>query len=301
MKKLTLTLVLFSLGLLAGAQEKNGTVFIDHPVLEKVNQLWNAFEQGDQTAFGGLLADSVWVITNGNRNLITREAAASGLKWWAEEFENLKVEADTPAYADALEYDKGGLWVQDWLRMTGLHTKSGIRLNLPIHNLYSFNEDGKITSLHRYFDPQVFQEINTSQATQENGKVYINHPYIIQVRKLINAYCDEDVAGMTAFFTDDAVFYNTTMKFTDQHKLEEQKKEWQSVFDAVDHIEMEQVGYPDCIYYARNDDYVVYSWWIFKGVRGEEKLEFPLMMSHTFNDDGKIVNSMGYYSSNHYE
>jgi ketosteroid isomerase-like protein len=301
MRKLTIFFVLFFLGLMTNAQEKSGTVFIEHPVLEKVNQLWNAFEQGDQSAFGNLLADSVWVITNGNRSLRTREAAANGLKWWAEEFEDLKVVADTPAYADVLEYDKGGLWVQDWLRMKGLHTKSGIRLNLPVHNLYSFNEDGQISSLHRYFDPQVFEEINTSQTTQENGKVYINHPYIVQVRKLLNAYCEEDIPGMMEFYTDDAVFYNTTMKYEDQRKLGEQKKEWESIFEQVDHIEMEQVGYPDCIYYAKNDDYVVYSWWIFSGERGEEKIEFPLMLSHTFNDDGKIVNSMGYYSSNHYE
>jgi len=301
MKKLVILFVLFSLGLVTNAQEKNGTVFIEHPALEKVDQLWRAFEQGDQRTFAGLLADSVWVISNGDRNLRTREAVADGLKWWAEEFENLEVVTDTPAYADALEYDKGGVWVQDWLRMKGIHTKSGIRLNLPIHNLYSFNEEGKIASLHRYFDPQVFQEINSSQATQENGEVYINHPYIIQVRKLVNAYCDEDIPAMTEFYADDVLFYNTTMNFKDQRKLEEQKKEWETIFETVDQIEMEQVGYPDCIYYAKNDDYVVYSWWIFSGMRGEEKIEFPLMLSHTFNDDGKIINSMGYYSSNHYE
>lgn len=96
MKKLAIIFVLFSLGLMTSAQEKNGTVFIDHPVLEKVNQLWNAFEQGDQNVFGSLLADSVWVITNGNRNLRTREAVANGLKWWAEEFENLTHFAANP-------------------------------------------------------------------------------------------------------------------------------------------------------------------------------------------------------------
>ena len=44
----------------------NGTVFIEHPLLEKVNTLWEAFEKGDKDAYAALLADKMVGIFNGN-------------------------------------------------------------------------------------------------------------------------------------------------------------------------------------------------------------------------------------------
>jgi len=47
----------------------------------------------------------------------------------------------------------------------------------------------------------------------------------------------------------------------------------------------------------------VYSWWIWSGtskVKGK-KIEFPIMLSDTFDKDGKIVYEFASYSSNHFE
>jgi ketosteroid isomerase-like protein len=285
------------------AEEKNGTVYVQHPAIEKTKMLWSAFEKGDKAAFGAFLADSMIAIYNGSTDFQKKENYLKSLDWWSTEFENLKVVDDAPAYPDAIDYTKGGLWVQDWLLITGTHKKSGINLNFHLHNLYSFNVDGKITSLHLYFNNDQFEEINSSGTTQENGKIYINHPYIITIRKLVNAYCAKNVVTLSEFFSPDASFTNSTKKWGLSVDLTERKKEWDETFIKNDNIKMRQVGYPDCIYYAKGDSYVVYSWWVWSGISkaSGKKIEFPLMLSHSFNNDGKIVSEEAYYSSNHFE
>jgi ketosteroid isomerase-like protein len=303
MKKILLLAISFFVVLLINAQEKNGTVYIKHPAIDKTKNLWSAFEKGDKAAFGAFLADSMVAIYNGSSDFQKKEDYLKSLDWWSTEFENLKVVDDAPGYPDAIDYTKGGLWVQDWLLITGTHKKSGINLNLHLHDLYSFNKDGKITSLSLYFNNNQFEEITSSGATQENGKIYINHPYIITVRKYINAYCAKNIVAMSEFYSPDAVFSNSTMKWGESMDLEANKKDLEQQFAKFDNIKMRQVGYPDCIYYAKNDSYVVYSWWVWSGISkaNGKKIESPVMLSYSFNKEGKIVSEEAYYSSNHFE
>jgi hypothetical protein len=303
MKKSVLLFIAICIGLLSYAQENNGTVYSKHPAIDKTKKLWSAFEKGDKDAFGAFLADSMAVIYNGSEIPQKKEDYLKSLDWWFSEFENLKVVDDTPAYPDAIDYTKGGLWVQDWLLMTGTHKKSGINLDLHIHNLYSFNKAGKITGLFMYFNTDQIDAINSSGAIQENGKIFINHPYIITVRKLANAYCAKNLTAMTEFYSPNATFSNSTMNWGETNDLAKQKKELASEFAASDNIKMRQVGYPDCIYYAKNDIYVVYSWWVWSGTSKADgkKVEFPLMIADSFGKDGKIVSEETYYSSNHFK
>ena len=303
MKKIIILAIAMFLGLANYAQEKNGIVYDKHPAIDKTKSLWAAFVKGDKVAMGAMLADSMVAFYNGSTEPQKRENYLKSLDWWSTEFENLKVVDDKPAYPDAIDYTKGGLWVQDWLLMTGTHKKSGINLNLHIHNLYSFNKAGKIASLMLYFDNEQFEAIDASGTTQENGKIFINHPLIITVRKVVNAYCSKDINAMAGFFTPDATFSNSTMKYGETKDLTASKKEWANQFAQTDNINMRQVGYPDCIYYAKGDMYIVYSWWVWSGISKKEgkKIEFPIMLSHSFDKDGKIVSEAAYYSSNHFE
>lgn len=284
-------------------EEKNGTVYIKHPAIEKTKMLWSAFEKGDKLAYGALLADTMVAIYNGSTEVQKKVDYLKTTDWFSTEFENLKVVDDSPGYPDAIDYTKGGLWVQDWLLITGTHKKSGINLNLHIHNLYSFNKDGKITSISLYFDNNQFEEISSSSSTQENGKIYINHSYIITVRKLVNAYCAKNIVTMSEFYSPDATFGNSTMKWGVTMDLAARKKGWEGEFANNDNIKMRQIGYPDCIYYAKDDSYMVYSWWVLSGISkaNGKKIELPLMLAHSFNKEGKIVNEYDYYSSNHLE
>jgi hypothetical protein len=148
----------------------------------------------------------------------------------------------------------------------------------------------------------VFDEIDNSATTRENGEVYINHPYIVKVRKLVNAYCNEDMDAMMEFYDEKAQFSNSAMKWGETESLENIKAELENRFAVTDNIKMKQVGYPDCIHYDKGDMWVVYSWWIHSGLNTEThvKYEFPIMVSFNFNKDGKIVTQQDYYSTNHF-
>lgn len=301
-------ILLFTLTLVIGfsvfAQKKNGTVFNEHPNIQKTKDLWAAVIKNDKDAYGALLHDSAVIIYNGQREFFQeKERNVNGIGWWTANFEDFKITDDTPAFPDAIEYEEGGAWVQDWLRFSGIHSKSGIRLDLPMHCLYSFDDDGKITSMHLYFNNDIFEEISNSSTTKENGKVYINHDYITSVRKLANAYCKKDLDAVLEFYNDKANFSDATMKWRDSHDMETQKNTLKERFATYDDIQMKQVGYPDCIYYEKNQGYVVYSWWIHsaKSKADGKVTEFPIMLSHDFNDEGKIIREMAYYSSNHFE
>jgi len=302
MKKSLLVLIAVFIGLISFAQENNGTVYSKHPAIDKTKKLWAAVVKGDKVAAGALLADSMVAIYNGSETPQKKDGYLKSIDWWSTEFTNFQVVDDSPAYADAIDYTKGGLWVQDWLLLTATHKKSGINLTLHMHNLYSFNKAGLITSMHLYFDNDPFEEINASGSVQENGKVFINHPYIITVRKLVNAYCAENLAAMAELYGPAVSFSNSTMKWGESANLTDRKKELEKQFADNENVKMKQVGYPDCIYYTKNDMYVVYSWWVWTGTIKADgrKVEFPIMLAHTFDKDGKIVSEEAYYSDNHF-
>ena len=302
MKKVLLLIIALFVGLLIYAQENNGTVYNKHPAIDKTKKFWAAFEKGDKAAFSAFLADSMVAFDNGNATPMKREYFLKNMDWWLAEFSDLKIVDDTPAFPDAIDYKTGGLWVQDWLKITGVHKKSGINLDLNIHNLYQFNKADKIARIVSYYDITQLEAISSSLKTQENGTVYINHPYILTVRKGVNAYCAENLAAMIEIYSPNATFGNSTMNWGQSVDLAKRKKELEKEFAETDNIKMKQIGYPDCIYYEKGDNYVVYSWWIWTGISKAtgKKTEFPIMLSHTFDKDGKIVDEYAYYSSNHF-
>ena len=162
---------------------------------------------------------------------------------------------------------------------------------------------GKETSqiYHTLFNNNVFEDIRDAQTTRENGKIYINHPYIATVRKLLNAYAAEDIEATKSFFDPNATFTNLADGWDKTYNLEERAENVKAHFAERKDIHFKQIGYPDCIFYELNNGYVVYSWWEYSFTLEEsgEKISMPLMLSHSFNDEGKIVEEMAYFSTNH--
>ncbi len=304
MQKISLLLILLLfVGVNSFSQKKSGTIFSEHETIDKAKEVWQALVNGDEETYRSLFADSAYLSQNGNPKPKTPNAKIGmGLEKWAGAFENLKVGDQKPAYPDALEYKEGGIWVQDWLIMTGVHKESGVILNLPIHNLYNFNEEGKITTLVTYFNNDVFEEIADSKTTRENGKIFINHPYIATVRKGMNAFMDKDLDKWASFYSPKARCTSLTMQPGETQSLEDYHGALASLFFGDDlKFKVEQVGYPDCIYYEKTDNYIVYSWWKMMIKKEGNLIEFPFMVSHDFNDDGEIIFENIYMSSNHLE
>jgi len=303
MKKIVCLLIVLSWGTCAFAQTKNGTVYSEHEDITKTREMWKAFETGDAETFISFFADSVYRVMNGTMSHIPKERFKGNVDYWKKNFKNLKIADNKPAYPDAIEYKKGGTWVQDWLLFTGTHTETGINIAIPYHNLYSFNDEGKITSIHFYFPSGVFEEINNSSKTIENGKIYINHPYIVKVRKAVNAYCDKDLDALLEFYDEKASFSDLTKQWDDTFSLEDAKKGWTEDFAKYKTIKLKQRGYPDCIHYDKGGWTVVYSWWTWMAEEANtnKKYEVPVMMSDYFNEDGKIVMQHLDFSTNHFE
>jgi hypothetical protein len=293
--------------LLAGmnsyAQKKSGTVFSEHESIETSKELWKAALSGDEEKFRSFFADSAYILWQGKHSPLRANAdIGKGMASWADSYENLQVQDHKPAYPDALEYKDGGTYVQDWLLLTGIHKETGIVLNLPVHNIYGFNDEGKINLFIRYFENDVFEEIDNSRTTKENGKVYINHPYIVNTRKAMNAFVAGDMDEMDKYFSQEARFSTTMMPLGESTSLSEYKENIKSMFHSGNlKFKVEQIGYPDCIYYAKNDSYVVYSWWKMTVKKGDESAEFGYMLSHDYDDEGKIVRENVYVSSNQLE
>lgn len=290
MKKLVFILLIFFAVQSSYAQTKNGVVYSDHPTIDKTVALWDALLIGNKDAYQSFFADTAVVVYNGSRDWQSISDNIKGMKWWSENFTNLSVSADKPAYPDAIDYKEAGVWVQDWIRVKGVHEKTGIRLNLPIHNLYSFNKDGKITAFFLYFNNDVFDDIRKSQTTRENGVVYINHPYIVTVRKMVNVFCDENLDALGEFYADGAAFHSSSMGIDEKIDWKEQRELWTESLKTYDYT-LEQYGYPDCIHYAQEDMWTVMSWWKlkFKNTETGETGSYAIMLTHIFNSDGKVM------------
>ncbi len=303
MKRSLLALIVLAVFVVTGhTQKKAGTIYVEHEYIDKTKEMWDAFIVGDRDKYQGFFADSVWVSNNGEEGeIIAKSEMGDNIDWWQSNFTDMKIEDHKPAYPDALDYKDGGMWVQDWRLFTARHKKTGINLEVPLHSLYAFNDDGKIVANHTYFNNDVFELISESQKTTENGEVYDNHPYILTVRKLVNAFRDRDADKYRSFFSDDAIVIFSWNEFGETETIDEATAGMKRMFDNGYKAKVEEFGYPDCVYYARGDNYVVYSWWKHTVMKDGKPYEYPVMLSHTFNDDGKIVNEFVYASSNHFE
>jgi len=303
MKAFSILLLCLFLSISTYSQKKSGTVYSDHEAITKVRALWKAYETGDADAFLSFMSDTVKVYVNGTSVNSSEESTRSYIKRYKEHFENIKVIDHKPAYPDAIEYKDGGIWVQDWVKLTGIHKSSGINLDLPVHHLYSFNKDGKITSFHYYFNNDIFEKIYSSHTTMTNGTIYMNHPYISKVRKLMNAFRAKDIDKWTSYFSEKARFGNSTMKFRETIDLKTQVENLKKsrFFQPETKFKVKEIGYPDCMHYNKGDQYVVYSWWLYTEWNGEKKIEVPFLLDTTFDKDGKITRDFVWYSNNHFK
>lgn len=302
MKRIVFLLILVFTCMASNAQKKSGTVYSEHANIDLTKAMWAAITQGDKDAFLNSFTDSVYLTVNGEMAFknVPKANMMAYFNFWGK-LNNLKVSDDVPATPDAIDYNGDSFWIQDWQRISGTDTASGINVDLPVHCLYLIDKNGKIRTIHNYFDNDIFEEINNSTTTKDNGKVYINHPYIVSVRKVMNAiYIDKDLDRWAEFFSPNTRFGSSTMKWGETIDLET-KKEQLKEYTSDKLIKIRQVGYPDCIYYAKGDSYVVYSWWIISEIDGENIKEIPIMISHNFNKEGKIAGAYLYVSSNHFE
>ncbi|WP_445734688.1 nuclear transport factor 2 family protein [Mariniflexile sp.] len=307
MKKTTLLFVLALTGILTTfGQKKNGTIYIDHPAIAVVENMTKAFVNGDTDKVASYLADDFkaynGVGINANDKGQDKESFSKGAKGWFDALDYYSISRSKGAYPDALEYKEGNqkdvVWVQTWEDLKGVHKKTGVKVNMPIHRLYVVNKDNKIQTVISYSNESINDEIRSSFSNRTNGTIYNHHDNINTVRKLTYAYENGDLDKTMSFYSDDARFSDINTELGKSLTKAEITPMWKKFLDDYEIVSIDMIGYPDYLEYEMGDGREVLSWWNYRLIRKSDKKEIsvPFHFSDSFDADGKIVAEMIYYS-----
>jgi|TARA_B110000116_G_scaffold153634_1_gene132815 hypothetical protein len=303
MKNLLLFAVVFIMALTSYSQKKkNGTVYIEHPSIALAEEMQQAFINGDIEKLAIYLADDfkAWNGNSTNKEAkgTNKEEFIKDSKQWSEGFSYLSIERQGKAYPDAIKY-KGdtGLWVQTWDVLKGVHTKTGSKVNMPVHRLFEFNDENKIKTMIGYYNNNIFANIRRSYDERTNGVIYDNHKYINAVKMAFAAFENNDLEKAYSFFDENAMFRtSSTLPGGNSITLDELRTNNNNFLSlyTIDAIDMD--GYPDYLHYERGNNDSVQSWWVFRLTRKSDnkKIVVPAFYTHTFNESGKIIFGSSY-------
>jgi hypothetical protein len=265
-----------------------------------------AFVSGDTDKVASFLADDFksYNGSSSNRNDKGQDKASflKEVSFWKDNVDYLSIKRSQGAYPDALEYkeanNKDVVWVQTWEDLRGVHNKTGVKIDMPLHRLFIVDKNNKIKTIIRYSNSSIFDEIGNSFNDRENGTIYNHHEYINDVRKMIYAFENKDFDKAYSFYDEKATFSDINMPLDKTITLAEQKVNDQKLFDKFDLTSIDMVGYPDYLHYEMGDARVVQSWWNLRLTRksDKKKIVVPIFFIDNFNDKGKITSEMAYYS-----
>lgn len=306
MKKLILVALLFTMVISYSQKKSNGTVFINHPAIDVVDNYTKTMNSGDLNKLDAFFADDFRAYNSTTNNQYSKgqdkTAFLKRIKSWRENIDYFAITPANGAYPDAIEYkddaQKDVVWVQCWDEVKGVHKKTGVKINMNLHRLFVINKANKIKTIFIYDNPQVFEEIEDSYTERTNGTIYNHHQNINNVKNMLFAFENKDLNKSYSYFANDASFMDINSMDNKAISLDEQKAIDKKVMDAFDIVGLEVVGYPDYMHYELGDSGVVYSWWTWHLIRKSDKKEISLPMhyQHNMNKEGKITNEIAYYN-----
>ena len=153
MKKIITTIALFLFVTTAFCQKekKNGTIYMEHPYIEAVNNTTKAYLAKDVATNRKIYSDKATFWISGLEKPIPIEDA---FKSWAADldfYDDVKV--DVVGYPDYLHYtDKDQKYVQSWWKWSGKSKKTGEIVNIDYVQFDKFDAAGKIISESIYGD-----------------------------------------------------------------------------------------------------------------------------------------------------
>ena len=304
MKKNAIIFMLLCTSIMYSQPKKNGTVYNEHPAIDAVESMWQAYMLGDQDKVASYLADDFksyqGTSTDKNAKGSDKEGFLGGVKWVNENLSYASFTRSPGAYPDAIEYNgDDGLWVQTWDQLKGVHNKTGVTLDMPIHRLYEMTSDNKIKTLLTYDNDLPWAELRNSYAPRTNGTIYNNHDYINTVRLMMAALANSDVDKAFSYFTEDATFTDLDMARDESRTIAEEKEMFKGLTKDWTITSIDVRGYPDYLEYELGKAKVVQSWWDVRMTKKSDgkKVVLPLMLTHNFNDEGKIMRETGYYTT----
>jgi ketosteroid isomerase-like protein len=303
MKKVFFTALMLIVAMGYSQKSNNGKVFNEHPAIDIVNEMMNAFFAGDADKVASYLADD---FKSYNGTGLNKDAKGNSKEQFIDQTnfikENLSYVSYTTtkgAYPDAIEYKDSGIWVQTWNHLKAMHNITGVKIDMPTHRLFKLNDDNKIVTIINYNNERVFNEISQSFEDRENGTIYNHHDNINTVRKMMNAFENKDLETAYSFFKEDARFNSLELPDGETLSLDEVKERNKQMMEKYDITSIDVVGYPDYLEYDIADSRAVQSWWKLRMTRKSDGKEIvlPALYIHDFDENGKIIRSNAYIST----
>ena len=307
MKKCISIVLLIATCITYSQKKTNGTIYLEHPAIVTVEAMTQAFVSGDANKVANYLADDFksysGTTTNKDDKGMDKAAFLKTVTTWKDNIDYPSIKRSKGAYPDALEYNdadqKDLVWVQTWEDVKGVQKETGVKIDRPIHRLFTVDKNNKIKMMINYSTSTVGDEINQSFADRKNGEIYNHHENINSVRKMIHAFENKDFDKAYSFYDEKATFIDiNSIDINKEYTLAEQKENDKKMFEIFDLVSIDQVGYPDYLHYELDDARVVQSWWKIRLIRKSDKknIVLPMMFMDTFNDKGKITSEIAYYS-----
>lgn len=308
MKKQGLLFALALLGTMTALAQKkpNGTVYIEHPAINVVNEFEKASVSGDSVKLAGYLTED-FKAYNGTSGVYddqgsTKAAFLRSTLRYNKELDYFSLSAIPGSYPDAVEYKKDNkndeVWVQTWSMLKGVHKATGVKLDAAAHRLYKLTKDNKIKMIINYSNGKVLDEIGASLSNRTNGKIYNHHENINTIRKSMYTLENGDLDKSMSFYSEDAQFSDVNTGYGKSHSKAEEKVFLQKFLNDFEIKSIDMIGYPDYLEYEMEDGREVLSWWKFNLVRKSDKkvITMPMHLSNSFDEKGKIVGEVAYYS-----
>jgi len=306
MKKSISIVMLMAVCITYAQKKANGTIFVEHPAITVVEAMTQAFVKADTDKLSGYLADDFKSYngtgTNKDDKGQDKDAFLKSAKSWKSDIDYLKISRSEGAYPDALEYsdadNKDQIWVQTWEDVKGVHKKTGVKIDMPMHRLFIVDKNNKIKTIINYSSSSVGDEINDSFSERKNGTIYNHHEYINNVRRMIHAFEKGDLDKAYSFYDEKARFLDQNSPDRKIMSLADVKANDKKFLDKFEINSIDVSGYPDYLHYELGNTKVVQSWWNYRLTRksDKKKIVLPVFFIDDFNDDGKITFEHVYYS-----
>ena len=153
MRKIILSMALLLTGVvcLSQTQKENGTIYINHPYIDIVNNSMKAYLEKDMATNTKIFADTAKIWISGMEKPMP---AADVLKDWVTDFDFYKdIKVQKVGYPDFLHYqDKDQKYVQSWWQWVGTSIKTGEVVKIDFVQFDRFNSAGKIDRESLYGD-----------------------------------------------------------------------------------------------------------------------------------------------------
>jgi ketosteroid isomerase-like protein len=299
MKKLVLVLALIPL--VGWSQVKSGVSYSEHPAYDVITKSYQIWESGTEAELRALYAEDAKFWGPGDDEPSNLDQEVSNMLWWQENFSAIKFTVMEGATPDVIKYDddEKGAWAMDWMVFSAVNKDSGKPVKVNLHTNNYVTNEGKITMSMSHFDRETAgAQIQESFGLHRNGRVYDEHPIIDKLNEMVAHFEAGEISELASYFSEDAEFYR--LGVDGKLNLEERIATWHQAVAASSVRKLEQSGYPDAIYYAKDGgQWVVLSWWWVNNTNAEtgEKTREYLHLSLDFNSEGKVTREVLYMAN----